>query len=66
MFHPMNNQTYTTKNSDKLNIIASSRSAQHWTLDHNKGIIIPTLCIPYANFEMDRDCLGSRYTRSIE
>ena len=58
----MNNQTYTTKNSEKLNISACGRSAQHWTLDHNKGFIIPIFCIPYADFEVDENRLGSRYT----
>ena len=58
----MNNQTCTTKNSEKQNIGACARSAQHWTLDHNKGFKIPTFCIPYANFEVDEDRLGSRYS----
>ena len=54
----MKEQTYTTKNSDKQNISACGRSAQHWTLDNNKGFIIPTLCTSYANFEVDEDSLG--------
>jgi hypothetical protein len=49
-------------NNQPFNISAGGSSAQHWTLDHNKGFKIPTFCIPYANFEVDEDHLGSRYT----
>ena len=35
-------------------------------VDHNKGFKIPIFCIPYSDFEVDEDRLGSRYTpRSI-
>ena len=32
------------------------------TVDHNKGFIIPIFCISYADFEVDEDLPGSRYS----
>ena len=31
-------------------------------MDHNKVFIIPIFRIPYADFEVDQDGVGSRYT----
>ena len=53
----MNNAKYTTNNSEKQNNSACGKSAQHWTLDHNKGCTVSTFCIPYASFEVDEDRL---------
>ena len=32
------------------------------TVDHNTGFIISIFCIPYADFEVNEDCLGYMYT----
>ena len=32
------------------------------TVDHNKGFIILTFCIPSSDFEVKEDCLGSKST----
>ena len=49
-------------NSVTQNISAFGRSTQHWKFYYKKGFIIPTFCIPYANFKVDEDRLGSNYT----